>query len=220
MRAACDAAALWRGALIVSGHIGCLDGEPTLAAVCPTHGYAGTLVAAASRLQVEVRTVPTPVGTVVVVVPNGAAVARVLRAAGAPQLVDRVTGPAAPEVHRRAAPNPRAPRRAESVARARADLSRLAELDEPIPAKFAEAASVRLDHPHATMTQLAVIAGLKPHVLAGRLRRLHVLAEYRQAYPRSTRADRGPAEPALVEPSPRPPDRRGDRDGGPAETDP
>jgi hypothetical protein len=60
------------------------------------------------------------------------------------------------------------------VARVRAALAALGDQTPPL---YAQAAQLRIDHPADSLTELAAHAAVTKYVLAGRLRRLLVLAE-------------------------------------------
>lgn len=53
----------------------------------------------------------------------------------------------------------------------------LAALGDQTPPLYAQAARLRIDHPGDSLTELAAHAAVTKHVLAGRLRRLLLLAE-------------------------------------------
>lgn len=184
---ACDAEALWRGALVAVGRIGRVGPSPALVVEAPTSSWAGQLALAASQLAITIRVIERPSGPLLIVAVADAAVS-VLAITGAARaaraLPDLVVVPASSPPHCPVT-EPLCRNRAEALARLRRDLATLRELGEPIAEPFTEVAALRLAHPSATLAELAGFADppLSRHVLAGRLRRLHVLAEHRRRYP-------------------------------------
>lgn len=182
---ACDAAALWRGALLAAGRIGRVGPTHALVVEAPTSSWARQLALAASRSAITIRVIDRPTGPPLVVAAADAA-ASVLAITGAPRAARALPGLVDPASRpHRPVTEPLCRNRAEAVAQLRRDLAALGQLGGPVPEPFTEAAALRLAHPSATMAELAEFAEppLSRHVLAGRLRRLHVLAEHRRRYP-------------------------------------
>ncbi|HZD14869.1 MAG TPA: DNA-binding protein WhiA [Pseudonocardiaceae bacterium] len=183
----CDAAAVWRAALLSAGMVASPGRrEPGLAVVCPNPALGLALVGLARCLGAPARVQPFG-GVDRVVVTDPAGVNAILSAAGGEQTVSGWPRRAQPAdgvtVARDTtgfadANNERI--RLAARAQAAAIVAIFGRLEpERLPAHLREAGELRLAYPSLSLTELGQLAipPVTKNTLGGRLRRLRVLAE-------------------------------------------
>ena len=185
---ACDAAAVWRAAVLTSGELTWPGHRIPLQVYSPDQVVALALVGAARRLGVSARGAETH-GRWRLTVPDHAQVVTLLEGIGAA---------AGARAWQHSAPPPSARRPPAAVGCDGANRQRaaaagltaaariraaLAVLGDDAPAHLLDTGRLRLTHPHATLEQLGALADppMTKDAIAGRIRRLIALADARTA---------------------------------------
>ena len=185
---ACDAAAVWRGAVLTGGRLAWPGDRVPLQVNCPDQVVALALVGAARRLGVSARSGEAH-GRWRVAVPDDVQVVA---------LLGRIGAAAGARAWQHSAPPPSARRPPSAVgfdganqqraaaagltAAARVNAA-LAVLGADAPAHLLDTGRLRLAHPQATLEQLGARADppMSKDAVAGRIRRLLALADARAA---------------------------------------
>jgi len=182
---ACDAAAVWRAAVLTSGELTWPGHRIPLQVYSPDQVVALALVGAARRLGVTARSAEAH-GRWRVAVPDDAQVVALLdrigAAAGARGWQHSAPPPAPPSALGSDGVNLQRAAAAGLTAAARVRAA-LAVLGDDAPAHLLDTGRLRLAHPQATLQQLGAWADppLSKDAVAGRIRRLLALADARAA---------------------------------------
>ncbi len=183
---ACDAAALWRGALLARGELHSSTRGRGLQVGCPNTLTAVALVGLARRLHTRARVHPRHDIDYAILTEPAAVTTLLTQVGGEPAA--RASGEVLHPPHARATPTPRPAAELAGANTRRVDhaaaeaitaiTAAFAALGEQIPPPLREAGQLRLTHPHLSLGQLAYLADppVSKDTLSGRIRRLLALA--------------------------------------------